>query len=154
MFITNQLIGVHFHLKKNDGMSVVLCIVVKWWPKLLKTLYTIGTCRRPVFSLGVSQHMHIITNLWTFELNWSSKLRDNNERKKIPLSHEVVCFLLVDFETSSPELEVSKSNLWKITYFLENYVTSEGAVSHDVLYYQPLPITRHQVRFCANNYFE
>ena len=25
-------------------------------------------------------------------------------------------------------------------FFLENYVTSEGAVSHNVLYYQPLPI--------------
>jgi hypothetical protein len=40
-------------------------------------------------------------------------------------------------------------------YFsLENYVTSEGAVSHNVLYHQPLPITRYQVRFYANNYFE
>ena len=39
-------------------------------------------------------------------------------------------------------------------FFLENYVTSEGAVSHNVLYYQPLPITRHQERFYANNYFE
>ena len=26
--------------------------------------------------------------------------------------------------------------------YLENYVTSEGAVSHNILYYQPLPITR------------
>ena len=40
-------------------------------------------------------------------------------------------------------------------YFcLENYVTSEGAVSHNVLYYQPLPITCYQVRFYANNYFQ
>ena len=31
-----------------------------------------------------------------------------------------------------------------------NNVTSEGAISHNVLYYQPLPITRHQVRFYAN----
>ena len=29
----------------------------------LKTLDTFGNCRRPVFSLGVSQHMHKITNL-------------------------------------------------------------------------------------------
>ena len=27
-------------------------------------------------------------------------------------------------------------------FFLENYVTSEGAVSHNVLYYQPLHVTR------------
>ena len=39
-------------------------------------------------------------------------------------------------------------------FFLENYVTSEGAVSHNVLYHQPLPITHHQVRFYADNYFE
>ena len=39
-------------------------------------------------------------------------------------------------------------------FFLENYGTSEGAVSHNVLYHQPLPITRHQERFYANNYFE
>ena len=38
--------------------------------------------------------------------------------------------------------------------FLQNYVTSEGAVSHNVLYYQPLPIALYQERFYANNYFE
>ena len=49
--------------------------------------YSIGNCQRPVFSLGVSQHMHTITNLSKFELNyWSSKLRDNNERKKNTLA--------------------------------------------------------------------
>ena len=30
---------------------------------ILKTVDTIGNCQRPVFSLGVSQHMHKITNL-------------------------------------------------------------------------------------------
>ena len=39
-------------------------------------------------------------------------------------------------------------------FFLENYVTSEGAVSHNVLYYQPLPITCIEERFYDNNYFE
>ena len=39
-------------------------------------------------------------------------------------------------------------------FFLENYVTSEEAVSHTVLYYQPLSITRYQVRFYADKYFE
>ena len=42
----------------------------------------------------------------------------------------------------------------KNCFFLGNYVTSEGAVSHNVLYYQPLPIARYQVRFYADNYFE
>ena len=80
----------------------------------LKTLDTIGNCQRPVFSLCVSQHMHKIINLWKFELNWSWKLPDNNERKT-PLSHEVVCIEMVDFETSNSKSEVSKSNSWKIT---------------------------------------
>ena len=39
-------------------------------------------------------------------------------------------------------------------FFLKNYATSEGAVPHNVLYYQPLPITRYQVRFYADNYFK
>ena len=41
---------------------------------------------------------------------WSSKLPDNKERKKTPLSHEVVCFQMLDFETSNSKSEVSKSN--------------------------------------------
>ena len=83
----------------------------------LKTVDTIGNCQRLVFTLGVSQHMHKITNLWTFRLNRSSQLRDNNEIKKTPLSHEVVCVQMLDFETSSSNLEVSKSNSWKTTHF-------------------------------------
>ena len=44
---------------------------------------------------------------------------------------------------------------WVRNYlFLKNYVTSEGAVSHNVLYYQQLSIARYQVSFYANNYFE
>ena len=39
-------------------------------------------------------------------------------------------------------------------FFLENYGTSEEAVSNNVLYYQPLLITRHKERFYANNNFE
>ena len=61
---------------------------------------------------------------------------------------------MVDFETSSSKSEVSKSNLCKNYVFLLNYGTSEGAVFHDVLYHQPLPITRHQVKLYANNYVE
>ena len=38
--------------------------------------------------------------------------------------------------------------------FSKLYVTSEGAVSHDVLYHQLLPITRNRERFDDNSYFE
>ena len=48
-----------------------------------KPVDTIGNCQRPVSSLAVSQHhKHEITNLWRFELDWSSELRDNYKRKK------------------------------------------------------------------------
>ena len=50
---------------------------IQVWTGLLKTLDTFGNCQRPIFSLGVSK----ITNLWKFELNWSSKMQDNKERK-------------------------------------------------------------------------
>ena len=38
--------------------------------------------------------------------------------------------------------------------FLENYVTSEGAVSYNVCYYLQLSIACYQVSFYANNYFD
>ena len=38
-------------------------------------------------------------------------------KEKTPLSHEVVCFLTLDFETSNSKLEVSKSNSGEITSF-------------------------------------
>ena len=140
---------------RHEGESdkIEFYTVLTWGWRLLKTLDTIGNCQRPVFSLNVSQHMHKITNQWKFEVNWSSKLRDNIE-KKIPLSHVLVCFQMLDFENSKPNSEVTKSKAWKITAFSKNYVTSEGAASHNVLYYQTLPITRHQEGFYANNYFE
>ena len=42
----------------------------------LKAVDTIGNCKRLAFTVGVSQHMHKITNLWKFELNRSSNLRE------------------------------------------------------------------------------
>ena len=87
----------------------------------LKTLDTIGYCQTSVFSLGVSQHMHKITNLWKFELDWSIIGRRTCEitmKEKTPLSHEVVvCFQMLDFEISKSNSEVSKSNSLKITSF-------------------------------------
>ena len=62
-------------------------------------------------------------------------------KEKTPLSHEVVC----------TNFEVSKSNSWKITSFSKTiYVAS----SQNVLYYQQLASTRHQVWFYAGYYFE
>ena len=64
---------------------------------------------------------------------------------------------MLDFRTSKSNSEVLKSYskiLVENYVFLKNYVTSEGAVSHNVLYYQQLSIACYQVRFYAYNYFE
>ena len=66
-------------------------------------------------------------------------------KEKTPLSHEVVCFQMLDFETSKSNSDVSKlnSNIVVENYlFFENYITSEGAISHNVLYHQQLSIDR------------
>ena len=119
----------------------------------VKTLDTIGNCQRSVFSLGVSQHMHTITTLWELELKRFSKWRDENGRKNTFVTPSCV---LSDawFRDLKFKSVVSKSNSWKVTYSSKNYSTSEGGVSHKVVYYQPFPNTRYQVRFHANTYFE
>ena len=93
-------------------------------------------CQRQVSSLGVSQHMHEITNQWKFELSWSSKLRNNNEIKNTLVTWS--CVLSVawfrDLKIWIRGLEIK---IVENYFFLENYITSGGAVSHNVLYYQP-----------------
>ena len=46
------------------------------------SLDSIGNCQRPVFSLGVSQHMHKISKPVKILAQLAAKLRDNIERKK------------------------------------------------------------------------
>ena len=65
-------------------------------------------------------------------------------KRKTPWSHKVVCFKTLDFETSNSKLEGLKIKFVENYFFLKNYITSEGAVSHNALYYQPLPITHYQ----------
>ena len=71
--------------KFNVNLWTLCFLSYKKYIDPLKTLDTIGNCQRQVFSLDVSQHTHKITNLWKFELNWSSKLRDINQRKNTKL---------------------------------------------------------------------
>ena len=94
-------------------------------------------------------------------------------KEKAPLSHEVLCFQVLDFETSNSKISsFPKTTLLQREPFqilnlrsrnqicgklllsvLEKHNTSEEAVSHNVLYHQHLPIIRLP-RFYANNYFE
>ena len=48
-------------------------------------------------------------------------------------------------------LQFNSNILVRKKFFLKNYVTSEGAVSHSVLYYQQLFIAHYQVSFYASN---
>ena len=60
-------------------------------------------------------------------------------KEKTPLTHDIVCFQMLDFETSKFLFKFVENS-----FFLENYVTSEGAVTHNVIYsinLSPLLIT-------------
>ena len=98
----------------------------------LKTLDTFGNCQRPVFSLGASQQYAQNSNpvkIWT---QLVSKLRNNNGRKNTLVTQGRVL-----------------SDAWfkHFNTLLKNYVTSERAISHNVLYYQQLSFTCYQVHF-------
>ena len=53
----------------------------------LKALDTFVNCERPVFSPGLSQHMHKIINLRKYWLYWSSKLQENSEIRNTLIAH-------------------------------------------------------------------
>ena len=80
-----------YFISQIVGQNFPNCKIHMLAAQILKALYTFGNCQRPVFSLGVSHQKHTITSLWTFWLNWSSKLRENYERKT-PLLDEFACF--------------------------------------------------------------
>ena len=84
-------------------------------------------------------------------LDWSSKLQEINERKeqKTPLLHYFVCFQM---HTKAPAAEVEYYLSEKLP--LSQTVISEGAVSHNVLFYQQLSIAHYQISLYANNNFE
>ena len=119
------------------------CSVIK--TKIYNMYMTLDTCGNCCQSSLLSQHMHCtkIINLWKFELNRSSKLRDNNGRKNTLVTQSCV---LSDawFWDLTLTREVSRSNyycvLWKITSFSKTTLLHKGAVYHDVLYRQQLPL--------------
>ena len=49
---------------------------------------------------------------------------------------------MLDFENSKSNSEVSKNKFMENYFFVKLNVTSEGAFSHTILYYQQLPITQ------------
>ena len=117
---------------------------------MLKALDTIGNCQSPVFSLGVSHHMHKINTCENLGSIGHRKLQDINEGKKHPFYTNLCAFRCLNKRSGRKYF-----NIWVRNYlFLKIYVTSEGAVSQNVFYYQQLSIACYQVRFYAYYYFE
>ena len=101
--------------------------------KQFMALDTVNNCQRPVLSLGVFRHMHQITNLWKFWFNWSSKLQENNERKKKhPCCILILCALRCIIKGFAAEVCFHFSE--KLPLFQKQCYF----VSNNVLYYQQL----------------
>ena len=60
---------------------------------------------------------------------------------------------MVDFETLSSKSEVLKSNSWKIPSFSKTMALQSEPFLTMFFTINPLPITCHQERFYAKNYF-
>ena len=74
-------------------------------------------CQRPVVSLGVSQHIHKITNLWKFRLNWSSKLQEIIERKKHSCCTNLRAFICLREMLETQSLSQIQNFEWEIMSF-------------------------------------
>ena len=110
--------------------SIILGIGFFHFQGNLKTLDTIGNCQRPVFSLGLSQHMH--------KLNENLSLIGRRSCKII-MKEKTPChtkFMALRCLISRPFKNFKFAGNY---FFVENFVTSEGVVSHNVFDYQPLP---------------
>ena len=88
------------------------------------------------FHLVFPKNIHYkTTNQWKYWLNWSLQLQENKKRKN-PSWTNLCAFRC---------LKKASLNIWVWNYlFLKNYVTSERAVSHIVLYIisSPLLVTK------------
>ena len=73
-------------------------------------------------------------------------------KEKNPLSHGVVCYRCLILRPKNLILRSQKQIRRKL--LLSRKLCHFRAGSHNVLYYQPLPITRYQVGFYANNHFK
>ena len=76
----------------------------------LKALHTFSNCQRPVFSCGVSQHMHRTVHLWQFDSIGCRFWRDNNGRKKYNCHTKSCAFRCLISGPQTSNFEVSKSN--------------------------------------------
>ena len=127
---------------------------------LSMALDTIGNCQIPKYQSTNSVYMYL--NIWYIKITnlrkiWTQlvvKVAREEWSTKKNLVAQPVCFQMPWIRDLSWGLEFNLNILVRNYFFLKNYVTSEGAVSHNVLYYQQLSIARCQVSIYANNYLE
>ena len=111
-----------------------------------------GNCQRPVFSLGVFHHKHRITSLCKFGLNMVIEVARKWWKKKHPWTN------LCAFKWNKRLLARSLFIIIVRNYlFFKNYNTSEGVVSHNVIYYtnsSPMIVTKSVFKFIfvSSNY--
>ena len=145
-----------------SNLFILLCLIMfvtiardvrykaQWF--ILKALHTFGNVQRPVFPFSVSQHMHT-TNLWNLDSIGQLKLQEKNDEKTpllIKQYNTCVCF-----QMPKKASVLKLFNIWVRNYLIvKNCVTSEGAVSHNILYYQQLSNTRYRGRFNISNHFD
>ena len=108
-----------------------------------KALDTFGNCQKPVFSLDVSQlYMHKRKKSVKIWIQFVIEVAWEWWKKKSYL------YVLSDTKKASGLMSFIDSNMSVRNYFfLKNYISSEGAVSYNVLYYQKLSIARYKVIF-------
>ena len=141
--------ALHSFSRKN--MVSVFVLVSSFCVRWLEALNTFGNCQRPVFSLGVSQHMHnkqICDNLDPVGHLSCKRIM----KKKTHLLHKCVWFqmpkaILKDFR---PEA----SDIWVRNYpFLKNYIFRGRRFSQCFIFLTALRCSLPKSVY-ANNYFE
>ena len=88
--------------------------------------------------------MKIWAQLGSFNLD-----EKTHARKKSPVLHYSMCFQM-NKKTSAVLYQLSE----KLPLSQQLYVTSEGAVSHNINNYHQLSIARYQVSLYAHNYLK
>ena len=106
--------------------------------------HTFGYFQRPLFLLGVSKDMQIMTNLWTFWDNYClSQLQENNERRKTPIVAHT-CMLL----DASERLQAWNLLIFKWDCpFLKYYLLKRAVSYYDYYYNSPLLVVPSKIFF-------
>ena len=107
----------------------------------LKALNTFSNCQRPISSLCPNAHNNTSVKNWSIGRQSCKRIM----KEQTPLLHNYVCAF-----RCLKRLQMY-FKIWVRNYLLfKSYLTSEGAVSHNVLYFQQPSFARYKVITSAN----